>query len=136
MSCAPTIQISRKIAAIGAQSVLNVLLTISLLNEYLHNRFMQDYLANALPSYTFILPVGLVAAVAVAGGSYTVYSRRSQTSMSQETSEVPKEESLGSAKKLPVTGMCPFCNVSLKIISENRFQCRKCHRYFRKKVRP
>ena len=128
------IQISRKIAAIGAQSVVNVLLAVSLLNEYLHNRFMQDYLANTFPGYTFILPVGLVAAVAVAGGSYTVYSRRGQTSLSEETSEVPKEESLSSNKKLPVTGTCPFCNVSLKIISENRFQCRKCHRYFRKKV--
>ena len=128
------IQISRKIAAIGAQSVVNVLLAVSLLNEYLHNRFMQDYLANTFLGYTFMLPAGLIAAIAVAGGSYTVYSRRSQTSMSQETIDVPKEESPGSAKKLPVTGICPFCNVSLKIISENRFQCRKCHRYFRKKV--
>ena len=135
MGCIPMIQISRKIAAIGAQSVVNVLLAVSLLNEYLHNRFMQDYLANTFPGYTFILPVGLIAAVAVAGGSYTVYSRRSQNMMSQEKNEIPTEESLGSAKKLPVTGMCPFCNVSLKIISENRFQCRKCHRYFRKKVR-
>ena len=128
------IQVSRKIAAIGAQSVVNVLLAVSLLNEYFHNRFMQDYLANTFPGYTFLLPVGLVAAVAVAGGSYTIYSRRSQTSMPEDASEVPKEETLVSKKKLPVTGTCPFCNVSLKIISENRFQCRQCHRYFRKKV--
>ena len=127
------IQVSRKLAAIGAQSVVNVLLAVSLLNEYFHNRFMQDYLANMFPGYTFILPIGLVAAAAVAGGSYTVYSRRGQTSMPEETSEMPKEESLVSKKKLPVTGTCPFCNVSLKIVSENRFQCRKCHRYFRKK---
>ena len=96
---------------------------------------MQDYLANTFPGYTFILPTGLLVAVAVAGGSYTVYSRRSQNMMSQEKSEMPKEESMGSAKIRPVTGTCPFCNISLKIISENRFQCRKCHRYFRKKVR-
>ena len=127
------IQISRKIAAIGAQSVVNVLLAVSLLNEYLHNRFMQDYLANSFSSTSFFLPVGLVAAVAVAGGSYTFYSRRTHTAMTNESAESAIEESPVAEKKLPVRGTCPFCNVSLKTISENRFQCRKCHRYFRKK---
>jgi hypothetical protein len=132
LSCASTIQISRKIATIGAQSVLNVLLAVSLLNEYLHNKFMQDYLANAFSSTNFILPVGLVAAVAVAGGSYTVYSRRSQNAMIQESAGLAKAESPGRGNKLSVMDTCPFCNLPVKNISENRFQCRKCRRYFKK----
>jgi hypothetical protein len=132
LSCASTIQISRKIATIGAQSVLNVILAVSLLNEYLHNTFMQDYLANTFSSTNFILPVGLAAAVAVAGGSYSVYSRRSQNSMAQESVELTKGKSSGSGNKLSVMDTCPFCNLPLKNISENRFQCRKCRRYFKK----
>jgi hypothetical protein len=132
LSCASTIQISRKIATIGAQSVVNAILAVSLFNEYLHNKFMQDYLANTLSSASLILPVGLLVAIAVAGGAYTVYSRRSQDSMAQESVELAKKESPGSDRKLAVMDTCPFCNLPLKNISENRFQCRKCRKYFKK----
>ena len=112
--------------------MLNVLLAVSLLNEYLHNKFMQDYLANTFSSTSLVLPVGLVAAAAVAGGSYTVYSRRTRDSVTHESEGLATENSLGPEKKLSVMDTCPFCNVTLKNISENRFQCRKCRRYFKK----
>ncbi|HZY47950.1 MAG TPA: hypothetical protein VFE96_09160 [Candidatus Bathyarchaeia archaeon] len=126
------IQLSGKTLTLGVQSVLNIVLALSLYNEYLHNRYMQDYLASTFPSLSLVLPVGLIATVAVAGGSFTVYSRRHQ-SPPLSISPRLKTAMLGEpGEKIAVLDTCPFCNVSLKSISENRFQCRKCRRYFKK----
>lgn len=126
------VHISRGTLAIGAQSVLNVILALSLYNEYLHNRFMQDYLATAFSSVNPVLPVGLLTAVAVAGSSFTVYSRRHQ-GMSLGVSSKLKTELLAEpADNRATVDTCPFCDTPLKSISENRFQCRKCRKYYKK----
>ena len=117
---------------IGAQSVLNIFLALWLYNEYVHNRFMQDYLVSTFSSMSFALPVGLLAFAAIAGGSLTAYSRRHQITRGQIAPGLKTEAFAGSAEKLATLDTCPFCSLPLKNISENRFQCRKCRRYFKK----
>jgi hypothetical protein len=123
---------SRKALVIGTQSALNIFLAIWLYNEYLHNRFMQDYLASAFSTVNFALPIGLIASAAIAGGSFTAYSRRHHITTGHISPGLKAEAFAGSAEKLAVLDTCPFCSVPLKNISENRFQCRKCRRYFKK----
>jgi hypothetical protein len=124
--------VSRKALLIGAQSVLNIFLALWLYDEYVHNRFMQDYLASTLSSMSLALPVGLLASAAIAGGSFTAYSRRHQVTMGRVSPGLKIEAFAGSEEILPIVDTCPFCSVPLKNISENRFQCRKCRRYFKK----
>jgi hypothetical protein len=123
---------SRKTLTIGIQSILNAFLVAWLFNEYVHNRFMQDYLANTFSSVSIAVPIGLLASAAIAGGSFTAYSRRHQVSIGNVSRPLRAEVLAGSEGNLAVLDTCPFCSVPLKNISENRFQCRKCRRYFKK----
>jgi len=123
---------SRKTLTIGIQSILNIFLAAWLFNEYVHNRFMQDYLASTFSSVGIAVPIGLLASAAIAGGSFTAYSRRHQLSIGKGSNPLKAEVLAGSEGSLAVLDTCPFCSVPLKNISENRFQCRKCRRYFKK----
>jgi hypothetical protein len=123
---------SRKTLTIGIQSVLNIFLAAWLYNEYIHNKFMQDYLANTFSPVSIAIPIGLLASAAIAGGSFTAYSRRHQVSIGKRSHPLKAELLAGSEGTLGVLDTCPFCSVPLKNISENRFQCRKCRRYFKK----
>jgi hypothetical protein len=125
-------QISPKTLTIGIQSILNVFLVAWLFNEYVHNRFMQDYLANTFSSVSIALPIGLLASAAIAGGSFTAYSRRHHVGIGNGSHPLKAEMLVGSEGTIAVLDTCPFCRVPLKNISENRFQCRKCRRYFKK----
>jgi len=126
------IQVSRKTLTIGIQSILNVFLAVWLYNEYVHNRFMQDYLASAFSSVNIAVPIGLLASAAIAGGSFTAYSRRHQVSIGNGSHSLKAGGLVGSEGTLAALDTCPFCSVPLKNISENRSQCRKCRRYFKK----
>jgi hypothetical protein len=123
---------SKKALVIGAQSVLNIFLAGWLYDEYVHNRFMQDYLASTFSSVSFALPIGLLASAAIAGGSFTAYSRRHHSAFGRPSLGLKTEAFAGSEEKLATLDACPFCSVPLKNISENRLQCRKCRRYFKK----
>ena len=126
-------QMSRKTLTIAVQSILNIFLAAWLYSEYLHNRFMQDYLANTFSSVSIAVPIGLLAsAAAIAGGSFTAYSRRHQVSIGNGSHHLKAEMLAGTEATVSVLDTCPFCSVPLKNISENRFQCRKCRRYFKK----
>ena len=125
-------QMSRKTLTIAVQSILNVFLVAWLFNEYVHNRFMQDYLANIFSSVSIAVPIGLLASAAIAGGSFTAYSRRHQMGIGNGSHPLKAKMLAGSEGSLAVLDTCPFCSVPLKSISENRFQCRKCRRYFKK----
>ena len=132
MGLASMNQVSRKTLTIGVQSILNIFLTAWLYNEYIHNRFMQDYLASTFSSVVIPVAIGLLASAAIAGGSYMAYSRRQQASVGNGLRPLKVRVLEGSEGTLAVLDTCPFCNVPLKNISENRFQCRKCRRYFKK----
>ncbi len=125
-------QMSRKTLTIGIQSILNIFLAAWLYNEYVHNRFMQDYLTNTFSSVSIAVPIGLLASAAIAGGSFTAYSRRHQVSIGKGSNPLKAAVLAGSEGTLAVLDTCPFCSLPLKNISENRFQCRKCRRYFKK----
>ena len=132
MGLATMNQASRKTLTIGIQSILNVFLATWLYNEYIHNRFMQDYLASTFSSVGIAVPIGLLASAAIAGGSFMAYSRRQQASIGNGLRPLKVGVLEGSEGTLAVLDTCPFCSVPLKDISENRFQCRKCRRYFKK----
>src|SRR3989441_6299825 len=107
-------QISRKTLTIGIQSILNVFLVAWLYNEYVHNRFMQDYLANTFSSVSIAVPIGLLASAAIAGGSFTVYSRRHQVSIGNGSHHLKAEMLAGTEATVSVLDTCPFCSVPLK----------------------
>jgi hypothetical protein len=123
---------SRRTLVIGVQSVFNIFLASSLYNEYAHNRFMQDYLASTFSSMSIALPIGLVVSAAIAGGSFTAYSRRHHVSTGHMSLDLKTQMLAGSEEKLAILDTCPFCTLPLRSISANRFQCRKCRRYFKK----
>jgi len=125
-------QMSRKTLTIAIQSILNIFLAAWLYNEYVHNRFMQDYVASTFSSVGIAIPIGLLASAAIAGGSFTAYSRRHQASIGNGSHPLKANVLGGSEGTLAVLDTCPFCSVPLKNLSENRFQCKKCRRYFKK----
>jgi hypothetical protein len=122
---------SRKASVIGAQLALNIFLAAWLSNEYIHNRFMQDYLVSTFSTMSFAIPVGLLAFAAIVGGSFSAYSRRHHISTGRVAPGLKTEMFVG-PEEPAILDTCPFCSAPLKNISENRFQCRKCRRYFKK----
>src|SRR5438093_12310460 len=67
MGLATMNRVSRKTLTIGIQSMLNIFLAAWLYNEYMHNRFMQDYLAGKFSSVGIAVAIGLLASEAIAG---------------------------------------------------------------------
>ena len=123
------IAFSKYTLLVAVQLVVNVLLGAWLYNEYLHNAFMQAYLANA---WSTIWPiVAIVLGIAVgAFGVFVVYTRGQLASQMEQTSSPPNSPA-GSLDNLEPIDNCPFCNLPLKTISEGRLQCRSCRRYFK-----
>src|SRR2546428_13472403 len=107
-------QISRKTLTIGIQSILNIFLAAWLYNEYVHNRFMQDYVASTFSSVSIAVPIGLLSSAAIVGGSFTAYSSRRQASMGYTSHPLKAEELTGTEGDLSLLGACPCCSVPLK----------------------
>lgn len=124
----PGILLSKNGLLVASQLVVNVLLAGWIYNEYLHNRYMQDYLASAWPAIWPVL--ALVAGFGVgAGAIFTLYSRGRLPLLVS-----PKAASLVQAistTSLETIDACPFCETPLKTISTGRLQCRNCRRYFK-----
>src|SRR5207245_5919412 len=93
-------QMSRKTLTIAVQSILNISLAAWLYNEYTHNRFMQDYLANTFSSVSIAVPIGLLVSAAIAGGSFTAYSRRHQVGIGNGSHHLKAEVLAGSDSTL------------------------------------
>jgi hypothetical protein len=126
------LQYSRPLVIVTGQSLVNVTLAAWLYVEYAHNRFGQEYLSSFLTTNLLPISVAIVLAVGIPGGAYLALSKRIWVG---GTSLVSSSLSLAdsvSPSKLEVLDHCPVCNVPLKALSENRFQCRNCHRYFKK----
>lgn len=123
------LHLSRVLAILVAQAALNVLLSSWLYNEYVHNKFMQEYMAGFWTANIVPVSLGLVAAGIIAGGSFLAFSRRDAKDQGLKSFQ---EEQVGLPVGLAALDVCPFCNIGLVTLSDNRFQCRKCHRYFKK----
>jgi hypothetical protein len=57
------LHLSRVLAILVAQAALNVLLSSWLYNEYVHNKFLQEYMAKFWTANIMPVSLGLVAAV-------------------------------------------------------------------------
>ncbi len=122
------VQFSRSLAILSGQLVVNVFLASWLISEYAHNPFMQQYLSKFWAA-NFMISATLVIGGVIAGGSYLVFARRRGVlDASQSVSVTGSESSTG----LTALEVCPVCNSPLKSLSQNRFQCRNCRRYFKK----
>jgi hypothetical protein len=125
----PPMALSKYTLLVAAQLVVNVLLAAWLYDEYLHNPFMQAYLASAWSSLWPIIAV--IAGIATgAAGVFVVFGRGRLASQFSETSSLSNSPT-GSLDNLEPIDNCPFCNLPLKTISEGRLQCRNCRRYFK-----
>ena len=126
------LQVSRSLSIVMGQFLLNLFLASWLYDEYVHNPFMQQYLAGFWTTSSAMISIALVLAGIIAGGTYLVAWRRHGLEMLQEPSRAALASDAGSLGGLRVLDVCPVCNVPLKALSETRFQCRKCRRYFKK----
>ncbi len=125
-------QFSRNRLALYAQSAVNVLLALWLYNEYVHNVFMQQYLSNLWGTIGTLVTVGVLITAILAAG-LILYTRKIGISLSSSTVETVKGlQANGEQATLKTIDTCPFCNSQLRSLSNERFQCRKCKRYFKK----
>ena len=123
------IAVSKYTLLVAAQLVVNVFLGTWLYDEYLHNPFMQEYLAGAWSTIWPIFAV-IVGITAGAAGVFVFSKRGRLTRQASETGSTSKSPT-GSLDNLEPIDKCPFCNLPLKTISEGRLQCRNCRRYFK-----
>jgi hypothetical protein len=120
-------QFSRTLALTSGQLVLNLFLASWLVSEYLHNPFMRQYLSNLWTANVIIISVGIVLVAVVGSGSYLTIFRRMSPVDSSDRSTTNT-----SSAALTALDVCPVCDNPLKELSPNRFQCKSCHRYFKK----
>ena len=108
---------------------VNALLGLWLYMEYLNNRFMRLYLDNFWGANGLVLTAGLVGGTTVIG-TFLFFSRKSGFAfIGLHQAAIASPDSPSNFVPLD---MCPHCNVELKTVSENRFQCRQCRRYYKK----
>ena len=112
------------------QSVANLLLAVWLYLEYTHNPFMQAYVSNVWASIWPEITAG-ISVVIVAVVIFALYRTRQPNSLVGRLNSKPRLDDLEGSSNLARLDVCPFCETSLKPISEGRLQCRKCRRYFK-----
>ena len=118
---------------IGGQSLAIAALALWLYMEYLHNPFMREYVSNVWDS---IWPETTIALSALIIGviSLTVYRQKNHRLSPDERATRVSTGSMEKSGELESLDTCPFCNIPLKHLSGNRFQCRQCRRYFKSNV--
>ena len=126
----PSVLRSRYGPLLVIQSVANVLLAVWLYLEYTHNPFMQAYVSNVWASIWPEITAG-ISVVIVAGVVFAYYRTRSSKSLVAGINSKSRLQDLEESSNLARLDVCPFCETSLKPISEGRLQCRKCRRYFK-----
>ena len=112
------------------QSVANLLLAVWLYLEYTHNPFMQAYVSNVWTSIWPEITAGILLVI-VAVVIFAFYRTMQSNSPVGGLNSKPRLEDLEGSANLARLDVCPFCETSLKTISEGRLQCRKCRRYFK-----
>jgi hypothetical protein len=112
------------------QFAANLMLAVSLYLEYTHNPFMQAYVSNLWATIWPEMTIG-ISAVIVAVVALAFYGRRHSESLTGRLGSKPTLENPAGSGNLARLDVCPFCEATLKPISEGRLQCRKCRRYFK-----
>ena len=115
---------------VAGQTILNASLAVWLYMEYLHNPFMQEYLGNLWSS---IWPEVTIAVLVVGAVMMFLLLYLKKHGLAFIDSSVRATAGMGEpAGSLAPIDVCPFCNIPLKVLSQDRFQCRQCRRYFKK----
>lgn len=109
---------------------MNVFLAFWVYMEYVHNRFLREYLA-LFWTANFQTVVVVLASGTVGVGSFLYLARRREF-LVEARAETTLEGEAGLQSGLVPLDVCPVCNVPLKTLSADRFQCRRCGRYFKK----
>ncbi len=128
-------QTSRSKFIIGGQSVAIAALALWLYMEYLHNPFMREYVSNVWASIWPETTIG-VSALLIGVVSLTVYRQKYHRSFEDRRTARVSTGGVEKSGELEPLDTCPFCNIPLKHLSGNRFQCRQCRRYFKSTVPP
>ncbi len=126
-------QTSRSRFIIGGQSIAIAALALWLYMEYLHNPFMREYVSSVWASIWPETTIGL-SALLIGVVSLTVYRQRYRGSFAEQRTARVSTGGVEKSGELQSLDTCPFCNVPLKHLSGNRFQCRQCRRYFKSSV--
>lgn len=118
---------------IGGQSLAIAALALWLYVEYLHNPFMREYVSNV---WATIWPETTVAlsGIIIGGVALTVYQRKHNRSVADARGVKVSTGGMEKSGDLASLDSCPFCNIPLKHLSGNRFQCRQCRRYYKSNV--
>lgn len=126
------LRITRNLALplIAVQAVLNFFLAFWVYMEYVHNRFLREYVA-LFWTANFQTVVVVLASGTVGVGSFLYLARRREF-LVEGRAETTLEGEAGLQSGLVPLDICPVCNMPLKTLSEDRFQCRRCGRYFKK----
>ena len=109
---------------------MNAFLAFWVYMEYVHNRFLREYLAMFWTAN--LQTVAVVAASGIVGVGSLLYLAQRRDALLEEHDEAVGEGEEGLQSGLVPLDVCPVCNMPLKTLSEDRFQCRRCGRYFKK----
>src|SRR6266581_8257322 len=126
----PAVLGSRYGPLLVVQSAANLLLAVWLYLEYTHNPFMQTYVSTVWAAIWPETTIGISVAI-VAFVTFAYYRRKHAESLIARLGSKPKLEDLEGPSNLARLDVCPFCEITLRPISEGRLQCRKCRRYFK-----
>lgn len=130
-------RLSKERVVIIGQSVVIAFLGFWMLEEYANNIYLQDYVSNFWASDWWVVPMVVAAVAAISGVVY--YAGIGRTSATEEDGvksgkvlgKVAQQEMVTSGGVV-VMDVCPFCNVPLRVVGEDRYHCRKCRRYFKR----
>jgi len=126
------LRITRTLALplVAVQAVVNAFLAFWVYMEYVHNRFLREYLATFWTAN--LQTVVAVVASGIVGVGSLLYLTQRRDALLEEHDEAAGEGEEGLQSGLVPLDVCPVCNMPLKTLSEDRFQCRRCGRYFKK----
>ena len=115
-----------------AETVVIAFLGFWISQEYMNNVYLRDYVAGFWAINWWVAPATVAALVIVGVIAYYMGVG------TEEMEEEPDKRSKASIQReiltnsgMVVMDVCPFCNLPLRSVGEDRFQCRKCKRYYK-----
>lgn len=132
-------RLSKERAVIIGQSIVIAFLGFWMLEEYANNIYLQDYVSSFWAADWWVFPaivavVGVIAGVIYFGGigrASTDEEGDRELKGGKILGKVSQQEMVTSGGVV-VMDVCPFCNVPLRVVGEDRYHCRKCRRYFKR----
>lgn len=128
-------RLSKERVLIIGQSIVIAFLGFWMAEEYANNVFLQEYISGFWAVDWWVFPTILVVAGVLIGAGIFLNGRgmKEQTVVKggKASAKVSQQEIVTSGGVV-VMDVCPFCNVPLRVVGEDRYHCRKCKRYFKR----